>query len=710
MNPIDHTAMGHEVSGERLASKRVISPDTALLLKEVPGISLAQGGGLSSLPVIHGLNDDRNAIEIGGISITSACGNHMNPPLSYIDPSNISKIEVLTALIPVSKGGDSIGGSIIVTPREPIFAPPVPTQVSVTQDNLPILASDNTPVFSGSLSLFYRSNNKNPTIAGTASAATEHFSVNYTGAWTKASNYHAGGGVEVPSTSFAAQNHSATIAYRKEDQFIALRAAYQDIPYQGFVNQRMDMLGNKSLNFDLTYKGGFDWGRAEANAYYQHTRHYMNFLADKNGGIEATSTTGMPMYTSGTDFGYRFKSEILASQIDSIRIGNEFHGQSLNDWWPPVAGSTPSMGSMSMSMSSMMCCETFQNINNGTRDRLGTYVEWERSWTQSWSTLIGIRNDLVWTNTQNVEGYNTMMYGADAARFNASNHARMDINFDVTALVRFAPDAGSLIEAGYTRKTRSPSLYERYTWSTNAMASEMNNWFGDGNGYVGNIALKPEVAHTFSISASWRDAVEGGFEAKVTPYYMHIENYIDVDKLGVLGTGSGQVNLLQFANHDAEIFGVDFSGRARLFRSEDAGTLTLTGVASYTRGRRLDDSGSLYHMMPMNGKVAIEHQIPLLGGVLTTALEGEAVAAKTNVQTLRLEPQTPAYGLMNVRTAFEFANLRFDAGVENLFDRLYYSPLGGVDIASYKAGLNSVLQTPVAGIGRTIYGGMTIRF
>jgi iron complex outermembrane receptor protein len=54
------------------------------------------------------------------------------------------------------------------------------------------------------------------------------------------------------------------------------------------------------------------------------------------------------------------------------------------------------------------------------------------------------------------------------------------------------------IEFGVARKVRSPNLYERYTWSTWSMAAVMNNFVGDGNGYVGNIDLKPEQAHTLS--------------------------------------------------------------------------------------------------------------------------------------------------------------------------------------------------------------------
>ena len=105
-------------------------------------------------------------------------------------------------------------------------------------------------------------------------------------------------------------------------------------------------------------------------------------------------------------------------------------------------------------------------------------------------------------NTGDVQGYNDMMYGMDAAAFNAQDHAKTFINFDATAVLRYNPDASSQYEFGYTRKTRAPSIYELYAWSTNPMAASMIGWFGDGNGYVGNLNLKPEIAHTVALTAT----------------------------------------------------------------------------------------------------------------------------------------------------------------------------------------------------------------
>ncbi len=85
-------AVGATQVGEAsLAGMRAATSDSASLLRDVPGVSMYGAGGVSSLPVIHGLADDRLRIKVDGMDLISACGNHMNPPLSYIDPSNVEQ-------------------------------------------------------------------------------------------------------------------------------------------------------------------------------------------------------------------------------------------------------------------------------------------------------------------------------------------------------------------------------------------------------------------------------------------------------------------------------------------------------------------------------------------------------------------------------------------------------------------------------------------
>src|SRR5580692_4920443 len=62
---------------EVLAAAQISSSDTASLLS---GVDSAQAGGVSGLPMIHGLGDDRIRILVNGLPVAAACPMHMNPP------------------------------------------------------------------------------------------------------------------------------------------------------------------------------------------------------------------------------------------------------------------------------------------------------------------------------------------------------------------------------------------------------------------------------------------------------------------------------------------------------------------------------------------------------------------------------------------------------------------------------------------------------
>ena len=112
------------VSPGSIEQMRPATSDTASLLRNIPGVSTYGAGGFSSLPVIRGLADDRIRVKVDGMDLIASCPNHMNPPLSYIDPTNVGTLRVYSGITPVSVGGDSIAGTIIAETRAPVFAAP----------------------------------------------------------------------------------------------------------------------------------------------------------------------------------------------------------------------------------------------------------------------------------------------------------------------------------------------------------------------------------------------------------------------------------------------------------------------------------------------------------------------------------------------------------------------------------------------------------
>jgi iron complex outermembrane receptor protein len=656
-------------------SDRARSSNAAELVKDIPGVSLRENGQLASVPLLHGMGDERAKLVVDGMTVSSACANHMNPPLSYVAPSSAAEITVMAGITPVSMGGDSTGGTIAVESREPVFA----TGAEAKHEE-------------GVVSGFYRSNSQSYGGSLTESLAGRSFGFAYTGSWTTNDDYADGSGHKVTSTYAQSTDHAVILAAQGPRNFISVEGGLHHIPYQGFPNAQMDMVRNYAESLNLHYKRSFEGGVLDMHAFWQGTWHTMNIGRDKS---NFPMPMWMPMNTHGRDLGYSVKLDLPLTDRHTFRLGNELHRFVLDDRWPAVAGTAPYMGP-----------DTFVSINDGRRMRFGTFAEITSKWNPQWSTLFGLRNDTVWMNTGPVQGYSAMMYGADATAFNALNRARTDVNFDLTGTARYQPNSAGSYEFGYARKTRSPNLYERYAWSTNMMASGMIGWFGDGNYYVGNVGLKPETANTLSGTASWRGGISMPWAIKITPYLTTIQNFVDVDTMMTTMYGLSTFAQLQFANRSARIYGADLSGSGVIWNSSRFGQGKLAAVAGLLHGERTDTSTGLYQMMPHNLRVALDEELK----GFTAGVGVQAVDRKSNVDPNRLEQATPGYTLFNLRGGYHRGHLQVSAAADNLLNKAYELPLGGVNFDDFMAsGWMSQIK-PLTGRGRSFSGSLTARF
>jgi iron complex outermembrane receptor protein len=726
----DEAQAATKVDAASIQSMRSATSDTASLLRDVPGVSLYGAGGVSSLPAIHGLADDRLRIKVDGMDLIASCPNHMNPALSYIDPTNVGAMKVYAGLSPVSVGGDSIGGSIVVDTPAPVFAKP-----------------GESSIFKGEAGVFYRSNGD--AYGGNLSAtyATESFNVSYTGATAKSDNYDAGGDFktskvtgrightlpldEVGSTAYETRNHTLGFAMKGGNHLFEAKFGYQDLPYQLYPNQRMDMLDNEQNRLNLRYLGQFDWGKLEARAYHEKVDHFMDFGDDKrywygaaSGGPAGVSgsgngqpcspigtaacAAGMPMYTEGKTTGAIVKADIALTQQDLLRVGGEYQSYRLDDWWTASGA--------------MMRPGTFWNINDGERDRMALFGEWEKQLNPQWMTLAGLRYEQVKMDSGNVRGYDpttnatSSFQKRDGDAFNASDRSKTDNNWDMTVLARYTPSANQDIEFGYAHKTRSPNVYERYSWSTWQMAALMNNFVGDGNGYFGDPNLDPEKADTLSATFDWH-AADRGWEFKATPYYTHVTDYIDALQWDATTNApltplqTNQFTVLRYTNQTARLYGIDLSGKMPLGQTS-VGAFGLKGLLNYTNGRNTDTDDDLYNIMPLNAKLTLTHQY----GGWDNGVELVMVKGKNDGSNVRNEIDTSGYSLTNLRGSYSWKQTRIDFGVENLFDKHYYLPQGGAytgqGTTMTLGTVGSIPQwgTAVPGMGRSLYAGVNYKF
>ncbi len=720
--PKEATPGSDQLSRGQLAGGRAATSDTASLLKDVPGVSVNAAGGVSGLPAMHGLADDRLRVQVDGMDLIASCPNHMNPALSYVDPSQVDEIQVYPGISPVSAGGDSIGGSVLVKTRQPVFAQPGEGKIS-----------------EGEVGVFYRSNAKAFGANVSATLATETLNIRYTGATAQADNYTAGDDFksyvftgrpghtiardEVGSTAYKTRNHALSMALKKDEHLFEVKLGAQDMPYQLYPNQRMDLLDNDQKSINLAYTGQMDWGTLKARAYHETVDHFMDFGADKRywygmasgggmmpngspcGPISADCAAGMPMYTAGKTTGASLSGEIRLAGSDLLRLGSDLQRYRLDDWWTPSGGG--------------MYPNTFWNIRDGQRDRTALWGEWESHQGAQWTTIMGTRVERVKMDAGLAAGYNPAgmgMQGRDAAAFNASDRSSTDTNVDLSLLARYTASEQQDIEFGFAHKVRSPNVYERFPWSTWQMAALMNNFVGDGNGYVGNLKLQPEKANTVSATVDWH-AADRQSGVQITPYYTQVSDYIDAQQWDAMSNqasamrAANKFSVLRYTNQSARIYGLDLAARMPLADTA-LGAWGLKGLLSYTNGRNRDTDDGLYNIMPLNGKLVLTHR---LGG-WDNSVELVGVKAKTTVSSVRNEVRTPGYSLVNLRASYAWKTVRLDFGVENLFDRLYYLPTGGAYTGQGTTMTNPALPnypqwgTAVPGMGRSLYAGLNVKF
>jgi iron complex outermembrane receptor protein len=163
------------------------------------------------------------------MDLIASCPNHMNSPLSYIDPTQLGALKVYAGIAPVSVGGDSIGGSILADSPAPEFA--APGQPALNK---------------GEVGASYRSNNAANSLNLSATHATQNVSLRYDGSLSQADNYRAGAGFktydftgrvghtlprdEVGSTGYFTRNHALSLVFKRNAHLFEARLGVQTCP------------------------------------------------------------------------------------------------------------------------------------------------------------------------------------------------------------------------------------------------------------------------------------------------------------------------------------------------------------------------------------------------------------------------------------------------------------------------------------------------
>ena len=691
----DVVTPGEITSGESISSSRLnqqFKQDTSSLLEYFTGIDNAANGSVSSIPYMQGLNDDRIRISVDGVDLNSACTSHTDTDLSFIDINDVDFIKVFAGITPVSMGGDSIAGSIKIKTKKPTFS------------------QDDQLIYSTNIKSFYKSNNDEQGVHFKSSVASGNAYFKYSGSYSQSNNYSSAnnfkeanyggtsdkGGIrddEIASSGYRMENHQLSYGYQLDNHLLEIKFDYQSIPYQGFMNQRMDVVGQHTHKIQFNDTISYAWGKLELQAYHHQVETKMNFGKNKN--FNYSGTPGMSMTHHGFTTGFNAVSDIYLNDKSTLRSGLETQFYEVDDSWDPTGG--------------MMSPNVMKNINDGKRDRYSIFTELDHQWSKEWFTQSGIRLTQVEMDTNDVQGYNNMGYAADANSFNALNHKKDDTHLDLSLSAAYSPNLNQTHEFGYSMKNRSPTLQERYLWSNNAMAASMANWFGDGNGYVGDVNLDKETAHTFAYAAVFHDADKQLWNVHFKPYLTYIDDYIDAVSYTSRADG---FRTLTLGNQNARLWGFDVKTSQYLGNIAELGDFYFDSKLSYVKGVNTDSNDDLYHVMPTNLKLIFSQKINHWNNGIYIQL----VDSKKNVNDIRQEMKTSGYALVDLKSTYQKENLQLNLGIYNLFDRDYDHPLGGVYMGQGKTmnttgmGLTYANAVNVPGMGRSIFTSIEYSF
>lgn len=633
-------------------------PDTAEILKGAPGANVNRNGGLTGIAQYRGLFGDRVNVLVDGMNINAACTNAMDTPLSHVPRMQLESLEVVRGIAPVSSGLETLGGTIIANTRSGEYG--------------------DSNAFKAGLSGSLGGASVNDSYAGSALgwvANAQHKFYADVSAEAGADTRFADG--DITPSEYQRERYAAGYGHRSDRHELMLDLAYNQTGESGTPSLPMDILyADTSLGkVDYRYHGG--GYQLHGRVSYSQTDHVMTNYALR----EAPNGKTRRANTEASGTGYRLDTTV-AAWGGALNLGVDGHLATHDAYIVD-----PNNANFYV-----------DNFRDTQRNRYGAFGEWTGGVGAGWTMQFGLRFTQVQMDTSTV---NHSMYGMNPGvtalqdRFNNADRSQTDNNIDWALQFERRVSMHSNLVTGVARKSRSPTYQERYLW----IPLESTAGLADGNLYVGDIQLNPEVSHQLELGLDWS---RGAFWAAPRLFYREVADYIQgtpaTDGTVVaVATANGDATPLQFSNVDATLYGVDTSYGVALGRR-----WRVSGVLSYVRGERDDIEDNLYRIYPFNGSLGIGYQAQRWG--LTA--QSQFAANQSKVSRTNEEQSTAGYAVYNLFGSLTLTESAYvQLGVSNLFDRVYAEHTTGINrVINSDIGMRERVPSP----GRSFYA--TLRF
>lgn len=647
------------ISGEK--SLEQTYPDTTRLMRMVPGGNININGPLTGQVQYRGMFGPRMNATVDGMYINPGGPNWMDPPIHYIPRSQLDTFEVTRGIAPVSSGIETIGGTVNARRKSGKFT---------NTDSFAFQTDIETGVRSVDEGLFG---------GGIISASNNRHRIHFIGSSEYGDDIKFGGG-KIRPTQHKRHNYGGGYGIKLDDHVISFDFIRNETGRTGTPALPMDIIFVDTNIIRSEYSGTLGNIMLKGMLYYSNVDHLMDnfslrpppedpdrfrFTEAMSKGIGYSIEASLPLEPALLKFG--FDGHLAEHSADILNPNNENF--------------------------------FVKNFNDSERNLYGVYFEIDLPAYERWNFHAGIRYTRVNMDTGDVSLSPMLPPPAQrlAQNFNEQNRSKSDNNIDIVAKVNYLVSENLELQLGAGRKTRSPSYIERYAW----LPTQASAGLADGNNYVGDINLAPEVSYE----------IEGGLSftfdrAYFFPraFYRIVDDYIqgtpatDEDVI-MVSTASGDPDPLRWTNVEAEFWGFDAEGGFLITKN-----LTFSGIINFVRAKRRDIDDNLYRIAPLNGSTSLIYTRPQW--YLTA--QGVYVAEQNKVSETNNETKTSGYAIFNLYGGWsprEFVTLGL--GIENIFDKVYRDHLAGFNrVTDSDVGLGERIPGP----GRNLFASVRLIF
>lgn len=586
------------------------------VLGRLAAVNLIRRGNYAMEPVIRGFSASQIGLTLDGIKIFGACTDHMDPPTSYVEPSNLKSIQLATSAM-ASKFGSNIGGSLNL-------------QLAQAQ-----LATDKpiTGMFTSSYSLGGNSTNNVLEL----NYGTKKFGLRFSGVYRKAGNYLVNN-KEVPFTQYQKVNFSINSKYMlTANSFLSLDVLADEGWNIGYAALPMDVAFAKAKIYALSFKS---YPKNKAFNYFEAKVYGNNIIHSMDDTKRPLTPIHMDMPGWSNTYGAYAETALNWNTKNLLTIRADGY-----------TNFTRAEMTMYPQNSIPMFMLTWPDVRNTT---VGLYLNNDYLLNNKFTLNLNGRLDYSSSKVTSQIGRTQLQV------FNYNvNNARIKLLKNINSGVTYkSGNFHSFFSLGYSeRPTSTNELYGFYLFNAY-----------DGYDYIGNPNLKNEQSFNTELSAGYKFKFA---ELNVTLFNNEVQNYTlgkYHSELSTMTIGANGTKIYeQIANANLEGFELGLS-------TVLSKNLQLISNARYTKGTDNNNNS-----LPLISPLKLTSSLRYAKSKFSLQAENVWAAAQNKVSKMVNEKTTPAYMLFNFRGTYTFKlkqnKLELNAGVENLFDTYYLDHL-----------------------------------